>query len=144
MTLARPLVAGLLVALVAGLLVALVAGPAVAASCSAEIAAFEPRLDEKSREVIATSSAGKEVASRREATAEEAAENKVAPSALPSGPSPGSTEAQATAKAAEAGGGSGAMEARASLNRAREMAKKGDETGCLQALGEARKQLGTP
>ncbi|WP_298966863.1 hypothetical protein [uncultured Methylobacterium sp.] len=130
--------------LVAGLLIAAIAGPALAASCGAEIAALEPRLDEKSREVIATSSAGKEVASRREAKAEEAAENKVPPTALPSGPAPGSIEAQATAKAAESSGGTGAMEARASLNRARELEKKGDEAGCLQALGEARKQIGSP
>ncbi|MFE1602152.1 hypothetical protein [Methylobacterium sp. ID0610] len=124
--------------LAAGLLWGLAVLPA-AAACEQEIAAFEPRLADQTRDVISTSTASKEVSSRREAQGEAAKNENVPPSALPKGPEAGSGEARA---AAEAGTGTGAMEARASLNRAREAAKKGDEAGCLQALNQAKSQLG--
>lgn len=124
--------------LAAGLLWALAALPAAAASCEQEIAAFEPRLSEQTRDVISTSTASKEVSSRREAQGEAAQARNVPPSTLPKGPEPGSGEARA---AAEAGTGSAAMEARASLNRARDLAGKGDEAGCMQALNQAKAQL---
>ncbi|KMO41834.1 hypothetical protein VQ02_04790 [Methylobacterium variabile] len=127
--------------LAAGLLAGL-AGPALAGACSTEISALEPRLTEKGRETIAASSGGKEVASRREAQAEAATEKGTSPSALPKGPAPGSAETQATADVAKAsGGGTGVMEARASLNRARELDKKGDEAGCMKAVSDAREQM---
>ncbi|MGX7705603.1 hypothetical protein [Methylobacterium sp. Gmos1] len=127
--------------LAAGLLAGL-AGPALAGACGTEISSLEPRLDAKSRETISASSGGKEVASRREAQAEAAAEKGTSPSTLPKGPAPGSTESQATADVAKAsGGGTGVMEARASLNRARELDKNGDEAGCMKALSDAREQM---
>ncbi|MBY0298772.1 MAG: hypothetical protein K2X71_22505 [Methylobacterium sp.] len=125
--------------LAAGLIGTLAALPAAAASCEQEIAALEPRLSEQTRDVISTSTASKEVSSRREAQGEQAQARNTTPSALPKGPEPGSAEAKA---AAEAGTGTGVMQARASLNQAREAAKKGDEAGCRKALGEARAQLG--
>jgi hypothetical protein len=128
--------------LAAGLLTAL-AGPAFAGACSTEISSLEPRLTEQGRETIAASSGGKEVASRREAQAEAATEKGTSPSNLPKGPAPGSTETKATADVAKAsGGGTGVMEARASLNRARELDKKGDEAGCMKAVSDAREQMG--
>ncbi|ACA20348.1 conserved hypothetical protein [Methylobacterium sp. 4-46] len=122
----------------AAMLAALAAAPALAASCEQDIAALEPRLSAQTRDVISTSTASKEVSSRREAQGEAARSGNVPPSALPKGPEPGSGEAKA---AAEAGTGTGAMEARASLNGAREAARKGDEAGCRQALDRARAQL---
>ncbi len=127
--------------LAAGLIAGL-AGPALAGACGTEISSLEPRLDAKGRETIAASSGGKEVASRREAQAEAATEKGTSPSALPKGPAPGSAETQATAEVAKAsGGGTGVMEARASLNRARELDKKGDEAGCLKAVSDAKGQM---
>lgn len=127
--------------LAAGLLVGL-AGPVYAGACSTEISALEPRLTEQGRETIAASSGGKEVASRREAQAEAASEKGTSPSNLPKGPAPGSAETQATADVAKAsGGGTGVMEARASLNRARELDKKGDEAGCMKAVSDAKEKM---
>ncbi|KMO34546.1 hypothetical protein VQ03_23315 [Methylobacterium tarhaniae] len=127
--------------LAAGLLAGLT-GQALAGACGTEISALEPRLNEKGRETIAASSGGKEVASRREAQAEAATEKGTSPSSLPKGPAPGSAETQATADVAKAsGGGTGVMEARASLNRARELDKKGDEAGCMKALSDAKEQM---
>ncbi len=132
------LAAGLVLGSFAGL-----AGPALAGACSTEISALEPRLTEQGRETIAASSGGKEVASRREAQAEAATEKGTSPSALPKGPAPGSAETQATTDVAKAsGGGTGVMEARASLNRARELDKKGDEAGCMKAVSDAKEQMG--
>ncbi|MFH6783050.1 MULTISPECIES: hypothetical protein [Methylobacterium] len=123
-------------------MIACLAGPAVAGACSTEISSLEPRLTEKGRETIAASSGGKEVASRREAQAEAATEKGTSPSALPKGPAPGSAETQATADVAKAsGGGTGVMEARASLNRARELDKKGDEAGCMKAVSDAKEKM---
>lgn len=126
--------------LAAGLL-SVLAGPALAGACGTEIDALEPRLTEKGRETIAASSGGKEVASRREAQAEAATERGTSPSALPKGPAPGSAETKATTDVAKAGGGTGVMEARASLNRARELDKKGDEAGCMKAVSDAKEKL---
>ncbi|GJD52456.1 hypothetical protein OPKNFCMD_5221 [Methylobacterium crusticola] len=126
--------------LAAGLLGTACAGPALAAACGAEISALEPRLTEQGRASIAASTGGKEVASRREAKAEEANEKGTSPAA---GAQPGSGDAQATSQMAQSsGGGTGVMEARASLNRARELDKKGDEAGCMKAVSEAREQMG--
>ncbi|MGY2050672.1 hypothetical protein [Methylobacterium sp. JK268] len=123
----------------AALLGTLAAAPAMAA-CEQDIAAFEPSLSDQTRDVISTSTASKEVSSRREAQGEAAKAEGVPPSALPKGPEPGSGESQA---AAQAGAGTGVMEARASLNRAREAARKGDESGCRKALDEAKAQAKT-
>ena len=133
------------VLLTAGLLCVLAAGPVIAAACADDITALDTHIKDKATTAISTSTASKEVASRREAMAEEAKKRGVPPTALPGGPEPGTSEATAVEQAAQAGGGgTGVMEAKAALNRARELAKKGDEAGCVSALAEAKRALDKP
>ena len=84
----------------------------------------------------AASSGGQAVAAAREGQALQPGGN--APTAPFQSPS---REAQATQRAADAGdGGDRVMQAKASLEKARAMAVQGNEGGCLDSLGQARRQ----
>jgi hypothetical protein len=129
----------------AGLLCVLAAEPAIAAACEDDITALDAHIKDIAAIAISTSTASKEAAGRREAMAEEAKKRGVPPTALPGGPEPGTSEATAVEQAARAGGGgTGVMEAKAALNRARDLARKGDEAGCLRALADAKRALDKP
>jgi hypothetical protein len=131
--------------LAAGLFCVLAAGPVLSAACADDVAALDSHIKDMATIAISASTASKEAAGRREATAEEAKKRGVPPTALPGGPEPGTSEATAVEQAARAGGGgTGVMEAKAALNRAREFAKKGDEAGCVSALAEAKRALDKP
>jgi hypothetical protein len=124
-------------ALAAGLLAAV---PALASPCTDEITALEARLNEVAETAGALSTGGQAVAASRESRAMQSAGGATAPGpALP--PEPQDT--RATQKAAEAGGGGDrAMQAKATLNRARTLDTQGDAGGCRSAVAEARRQLG--
>jgi hypothetical protein len=126
----------------AGLLVLVsAAGEVMAGPCADEIAALDRQIEETARAAISTSTGSKEIAAAREGRAVEARDRDTSVTALPNAPAPGTPEAQATEKAAEAGaGGDRVMRAKASLNRARTLDAEGNGT-CHEALLEARGQL---
>lgn len=132
-----------LVLIPAAAIVAILAtGPASASPCTEQIAALEARLDEKAETAISTSSSGQGVAGAREGQAMQAEREDVA-SGEPAVPfQDEEQEAQATQRAADAGGGGDLiMQAKATLNRARMLDRDGDIAGCEAALAEAQKQL---
>ncbi len=122
----------------------LAAGPGAASPCTDQIGALEARLNETAATASAASSGGQAVAAARGAQAMEARnENRPVdpPPAVPF-QSEG-WEAQATQRAAEAGGGGDrVMQAKATLNRARSFDAQGNAQGCMEAVAEARKQIG--
>ncbi len=130
-------------ALVCALLAA--AGSAASASpCTDQIGALEARLNDTGATAAAASSGGQGVAAAREAQAMEARDQN-----RPVGPSPAvpfqaeGREAQATQRAAEAGGGGDrVIQAKATLNRARTLDAQGNNQGCMEAVEEARRQIG--
>ncbi len=128
----------------AGALCALLAaGPAFASPCADQIGALEARLNETAAAASAASSGGQGVAAAREAQAMEA-RNENRPAGAPAVPFQAEgREAQATQRAADAGGGGDrVMQAKATLNRARSFDAQGNAQGCMEALEEARKQIG--
>ena len=118
-----------------------VAGPASASPCGDQIGALDARLNDTAATAAAASSGGQGVAAAREAQAMEARdENR--PAGAPAVPfqSEG-REAQATQRAAEAGGGGDrVMQAKATLNRARTLDAQGDGAGCMEAVAEAERR----
>lgn len=130
-------------ALCGALAVASGAGPALASPCTDQIDALERRLTETAATAGAASSGGQAVAAAREGQAMEA-RNQGERTGAPTTPFQSeSREAQATQRAADAGGGGDrVMQARATLNQARTMDAQGNSTGCMEAVGEARRQLG--
>jgi hypothetical protein len=128
--------------LVAGVFCLVAAGPAAAATCAEEIAALEGRLREQATAAISSSTGSKEVAASREGRAIEARERDVPVTSLPNAPVPGTPEAEATARAEEAGGGGDrVMQAKATLNRARTLDQQGNSAACSEAVAEAKRQL---
>ncbi len=129
----------------AGALSALAAaGPAFASPCTDQIDALERRLNDTAGTAAAASSGGQGVAAAREAQAMEARDQNRPVSPPPAVPfqSEG-REAQATQRAAEAGGGGDrVMQAKATLNRARSFDAQGNGQGCMEAVEEARRQIG--
>jgi hypothetical protein len=118
------------------------AGPAGALSCAEEIAALEGRLQEQATSAISASTASEGLSAERQARAIEAREKDTPVTSLPDAPAPGTPEAKATEKAEEAGGGGDrVMQAKATLNKARTLDKEGNSTACLEAVGEAKRQL---
>ena len=120
------------------------AGPAIASPCTDQIGALEARLNETASSAAAASSGGQGVAAAREAQAMEARDENRPVSPPPAVPFQAEgREAQATQRAADAGGGGDrVMQAKATLNRARTLDTRGDANGCMEALGEARRQFG--
>ena len=117
---------------------------AFASPCSEQITSMEARLNEAAEASVSTSSGGQGVAAAREAQAMQAADtNKPVPAPIPPYQAD-NREAQATQRAAQAGGGGDkVMQAKATLNRARTLDQQGDGAACLEAVSEARRQLGT-
>jgi hypothetical protein len=112
-------------------------GPVLASPCTDQIDAFQKQLEDTGRTAGAASSGGQAVAAAREGQAMQPSSN----SPTPPFQSP-SREAQATQRAADAGdGGDQVMQAKASLEKARAMAAQGNEAGCLDGLGQARRQV---
>ena len=106
-------------AVVIGLLL-LATGPAAAGPCSGDIATLDSEVQEKARAAISTSTGGKEAAAAREGRSIEARDRDVPITSIPTAPSAGTPEANATEKAEQAGaGGDRVMLAKATLNRAR-------------------------
>jgi hypothetical protein len=127
----------------AGAFCALAAGPVLASPCTDQIDALERRLNDTGATAAAASSGGQGVAAAREAQAMEARdENR--PAGAPAVPFQAEgREAQATQRATEAGGGGDrVMQAKATLNRARSFDAQGNGAGCMEAVAEARKQIG--
>ena len=134
----------LLLAAAAGASCALAAGQAPASPCTDQIGALEARLNETAAAAASASSGGQGVAAAREAQAMEARNENRPVSPPPATPFQAEgREAQATQRAAEAGGGGDrVMQAKATLNRARNLDQQGNAQGCMEAVGEARRQLG--
>ena len=125
-------------------LLASAAGPGFASPCTDQVDALERRLNETAATAAAAQSGGQGVAAARGAQAMEARDEN-----RPVGPHPAvpfqseGQEAQATQRAAEAGGaGDRVMQAKATLNRARSFDAQGNAQGCTEAVEEARKQIG--
>ena len=114
------------------------ASPALASTCGDRIAALDARLDVATRSSVAASSAGQSVAAAREGRASQ-------DGAGPSVPfQETGREEDATRRAARAGGGGSASEARAALNRARTAAGRTDEAACMREADEVERLLATP
>jgi hypothetical protein len=128
------------VLLFSGFLCGFSAIPAAAASpCGDGIRAFEVQVDDAASKSISVSSAGKAVAASREGQGEQQ-EGRPAEAAAPK-PSSSGLDAK-TAQSAQLGGGDNVMQARATLNRARELDREGNAEACQEALAEAQRQLG--
>lgn len=128
----------------AGALSALAAGPVSASPCTDQVGALEAKLNETAAAASSASSGGQAVAAARGAQAMEARDENRPVSPPPAVPfqSEG-REAQDTQRAAEAGGGGDrVMQAKATLNRARSFDAQGNAQGCMEALEEAKKQIG--
>ena len=126
-----------------GALCVLAAGPVLASPCTDQIGALEVRLNDTGASAAAASSGGQGVAAAREAQAMEARdENR--PAGAPAVPFQAEgREAQATQRATEAGGGGDrVMQAKATLNRARSLDALGDGQACMEAVEEAKRQIG--
>lgn len=111
----------------------LLAGPALAESCADRMAKVDALVKEQSNEAISASTSGKADAGARagKGTTDSAANANATPEAPPG-------------KSVEAGKGSDrAMQAKVALDEARTAQGKGDETGCMDALGRAQKLLAT-
>ena len=122
----------------------LLAGPAFASPCTDQIGALEARLNETGSTAAAAQSGGQGVAAARGAQAVEARnENRpVSPPPVVPFQAEG-REAQATQRAAEAGGGGDrVVQAKATLNRARSFDAQGNGQACMEAVEEARRQIG--
>lgn len=126
----------------ASLFALLVAAPALAASCDEELAGLDKRVTTQATEAVATASGGQGVAAKREGEAKQARDTQTAAKTEAKGPAGGAMEAQATAGAAQAGGGGDrVMQAKVSINEARVAKGKGDEAGCLAGVAKAKGQL---
>lgn len=127
----------------AGAFCALAAGPASASPCTDQIGALEARLNETATTAGAASSGGQAVAAAREGQAVEA-RNENRPAGTPAVPFQAEgREAQATQRATEAGGGGDrVVQAKATLNRAKSLDAQGDGAACMEAVAEARRQIG--
>jgi hypothetical protein len=121
----------------------LAAGSGRASPCTDQIDALERRLDETAATAGAASSGGQAVAAARESQAMEARDRGQATGAPTTPFQSESREAQATQRAADAGGGGDrVMQAKATLNRARTLDGQGNGAGCMEAVAEARRQFG--
>jgi hypothetical protein len=115
------------------------AGPAFAA-CSDDIATLEGKLDSVGRTAGAATSSGQATAADRSQKAIEAHNTGTAVQDLPSPPNESDRTGAATA--AQAGGaGDTVMQAKVTLNDARNAEKKGDEAACLAAVAKAKAQI---
>lgn len=127
----------------AGALCVLAAGPAFASPCTDQIGALEARLNETATAAGAASSGGQAVAAAREGQAVQSQDGNRPPGAPAVPFQAEGREAQATQRAAEAGGGGDrVMQAKATLNRARTLDAQGDGPACMEAVAEARRQVG--
>ena len=129
------------VALAAGFYALLVAAPAFAA-CDDDLGDLDARVAREARKAVATSSSGQATAAKRDGQAMQARDAQVPASAVAGAPAAGTAEARSTDAAAAAGGaGDRVMQAKATINEARVAKGKGDEAGCLAAVGKAKAQL---
>ncbi len=128
----------------AGALSALAAEPVFASPCTDQVDALERRLNDTAATASAASSGGQAVAAARGAQAMEARDENRPVSPPPAVPFQAEgRETQATQRAAEAGGGGDrVMQAKATLNRARSFDAQGNGQGCMEAVEEARRQIG--
>lgn len=111
----------------------LLAGPASATSCAERMTKVDGLVKEQSKESISASTGGQADAGSR---AGQGVSGSGANANATSGPAP--------EKSAEAGkGGDRAMQAKVALDEARTAQGKGDEQGCMDALGRAQKLLAT-
>lgn len=130
--------------LAAGALCVLAAGTGTASPCTDQIDALERRLNDTATTAGSASSGGQAVAAAREGQAVEARDENRPVTPPPAAPFQAETrEVQATQRAADAGGGGDrVMQAKATLNQARTLEGQGNAAGCMEAVGEARRQLG--
>ena len=144
MTEDKPMVFRKLLAATAGAFCALAAGPGAASPCTDQIGALEARLNDTATTAAAASSGGQAVAAAREGQAMEARDQNRPVSPPPAVPFQAEGRgAQATQRAAEAGGGGDrVMQAKATLNRARSFDAQGNSQGCMDAVEEAKRQIG--
>lgn len=130
--------------LIAGALALAAASPALASPCLDRIAALEKRVDDAGEAAASTSTGGQGVAAARESQAMQSRNQGSAATAsnVPPFQDP-SREAQATRRAANEalGGGDQAIQARALLNEARALDKKGDNAGCLAKIADVERRL---
>lgn len=129
----------IIVALMAALATIGLAGVANAA-CSDDIKSFEQHLDSVGRTAGAATSSGQATSAQRGEKAKEARDTATPAKDLPTPPTSGNVAA--TQQAAQAGaGGDRVMQAKVTVNDAKNALGKGDEKGCLDALGKAKAQL---
>jgi hypothetical protein len=126
--------------LVTGLLAS---GPVLGSPCGDRIAALEGRIDRATANAVASSSGGQGVAAARQGQADQAA-GGAAPATPPVPFQETGREADATRRAAEAGGGGEVVQARAALNRARALDTGADAASCLDSVAEAERLLAAP
>jgi orotidine-5'-phosphate decarboxylase len=122
----------------------LLSGVSLASPCTERINALEARVNEAAKSSAAVSSGGQGVAAARESQAMQA-RNQGEPILSPTVPpfQNEAREAQATRRAADAGGGGDrVMQARAGLNEARTLDGRGNSAACLELIAQAERQLG--
>ena len=112
------------------------------ASCDAELAALDAKVQSQATKAVATSGGGEAVAAKRNSEAIASRDNNEPVKTGQSGPAGGSKEPEVTKQAAQAGGsGDRVMQAKATINDARVAKGKGDEAGCMAAVTKAKSQL---
>ena len=109
------------------------------AACSDEIAALEKSLNNEGKQAIATSSGGQKDAGARGGKAQEAKKTGTPVEDLPHPDSGGSVKADQAA-AATGSAGDSVMQAKVSLNDAKNAQKKGDEKACMDAVAKTKTQ----
>ena len=125
-------------AIIIGVALLTSAAPALAA-CSDEIASFEKSLDQQGKAAIAANSGGQKDAGARGGKALEAKKTGTPVEDLPKSDTGGGEKANQAAAAAGSAGDS-VMEAKVSLNDAKNAQKKGDEAACMDAVNKAKSQ----
>lgn len=119
----------------AALAVASFAGPALAHDCSGRIDEFERLLDLAAEQAISASSGGQAVAGAREAQAVEAAEPTTEETVVPFQDEGEEVEAVNEAEAAGTAG-QRIIDARTSLQEARDTGGNDGEEACMQAVDD--------
>ena len=110
------------------------------ANCADEIAKLEKSTDKQDANAIAANSGGQKDAAARGGKAQEASKTGTPVTDLPKAKSGGGVAASAAAAGAS-NAGEGVMSAKVSLNDARNAQKRGDEKGCMDAVGKAKAEM---
>jgi len=130
-----------IVLLAAGILGSILAVPVFASPCEDDIRALDARVNDASSRSAALSGGGEGVAASRQAQAMQA-DAKAPPRGQPAQKLP-EHDVNATSAVTPLGGGDKPMMAKAALDRARTFERDGNAAACAEAVGEARRELGS-